>query len=82
MDKYKLDAEEEEIMKEMERGEWVRDENLYNKFVSKRLTITVKEEDVKTLREKAEKVGIPYQTLISSILHRYATGQIDFKEPF
>jgi len=28
------------------------------------------------LKEKAEKNGIPYQTLINSILHKYITNQL------
>jgi hypothetical protein len=28
------------------------------------------------LRSEAERLGIPYQTLISSILHRYITGEL------
>jgi len=28
------------------------------------------------LRSEAERLGIPYQTLISSILHRYVKGQL------
>ena len=28
------------------------------------------------LREESVRVGIPYQTLIGSILHRYVTGQL------
>lgn len=28
------------------------------------------------LRDESERVGIPYQTLIGSILHRYVTGQL------
>jgi len=28
------------------------------------------------LREEAERLGIPYQTLIGSILHRYVAGEL------
>ena len=28
------------------------------------------------IRDEAERMGIPYQTLINSILHRFATGQL------
>jgi len=28
------------------------------------------------VRSEAERLGIPYQTLISSILHRYAIGEL------
>jgi predicted DNA binding CopG/RHH family protein len=28
------------------------------------------------LREEADRIGIPYQTLISSVLFRYSTGEL------
>ena len=28
------------------------------------------------LRSEAQRLGIPYQTLISSVLHRYSTGEL------
>ncbi|HMN69516.1 MAG TPA: CopG family antitoxin [Bdellovibrionales bacterium] len=31
---------------------------------------------VSDLKDEAERMGIPYQTLINSILHRFATGQL------
>ncbi len=32
--------------------------------------------DLASLKEEAERMGIPYQTLLSSILHQYITGQL------
>ena len=32
--------------------------------------------DLSDIRTEAERMGIPYQTLISSILHRYVTGEL------
>jgi predicted DNA binding CopG/RHH family protein len=40
--------------------------------VSIRLTAT----DLAALKHKAQAEGIPYQTLIGSILHKYVTGQL------
>ncbi len=31
--------------------------------------------DLGAIKEEAERLGIPYQTLLSSILHQYITGQ-------
>lgn len=37
--------------------------------------------DIIGVREEADRLGIPYQTLIGSIVHRYITGQLlDKKE--
>ncbi|OGZ12788.1 MAG: hypothetical protein A3D67_02800 [Candidatus Lloydbacteria bacterium RIFCSPHIGHO2_02_FULL_51_22] len=41
-----------------------------------RINIRLSEADLTLLRETAEKEGIPYQSLVTSIIHRYATGQL------
>ena len=38
----------------------------------KRISIMVRESDLATIKAKAEKLGMPYQTLINSVLHQYA----------
>jgi predicted DNA binding CopG/RHH family protein len=38
----------------------------------KRISIMVRERDLEKLKAKAAKLGMPYQTLINSILHQYA----------
>jgi predicted DNA binding CopG/RHH family protein len=43
-----------------------------NKTVSLRLS----EKTLQKLKEKAAQEGIPYQTLIASILHKYVTNQL------
>lgn len=40
-----------------------------------RVNLRLNPEDVMKIREKAEREGIPYQTLIASVLHKYATDQ-------
>ncbi|NOX18707.1 MAG: antitoxin [Chlorobi bacterium] len=32
--------------------------------------------DLEKLKEKAKKAGIPYQTLVNSVLHKYVTNQL------
>jgi predicted DNA binding CopG/RHH family protein len=43
-----------------------------NTLKRKRISIMVRERDLEKLKAKAEKLGMPYQTLINSILHQYA----------
>ena len=43
-----------------------------NKAISLRIT----EYDLEKLKEKAENDGIPYQTLITTVLHKYITNQL------
>ena len=32
--------------------------------------------DLAEIRTEAQRLGLPYQTLVSSILHRYVTGEL------
>jgi len=46
------------------------------KLENKKVTINLFESDISLIKEKAVKEGLPYQTLIKQIIHKYATGQI------
>lgn len=55
----------------------------------KHITLRINENDLERIKFEAEKEGIPYQTFINSILHKYTTHQlvdeklfIKFKELF
>lgn len=83
-----LDEEEREILASYERGEWVsvRDEaaaiarhqgvaaNTLRK--DRRVNIRISNRDILALQEIAQEEGIPYQTLMASILHKYVTGRL------
>jgi predicted DNA binding CopG/RHH family protein len=85
----KLDAYEKSISESLEKDEWVSvgrlsdQKDLFRKMAkqsmvkTKRITLRVTEQDYELAHVKAIKDGIPYQTLISSILHRYLTGQLN-----
>ena len=85
MNKLDLDGEEKEILKSFEQGEWqsVGDKTRLAQLRSyakatlakdKRITLRLSSFDLDAIQAKAIEEGIPYQTLISSILHKYATG--------
>jgi hypothetical protein len=40
------------------------------------ISLRLPEVDMAAIRVEARRLGIPYQTLIGSILHRFATGQL------
>jgi predicted DNA binding CopG/RHH family protein len=42
----------------------------------KRITIRLYDHDYKGIQKKALEMGIPYQTLISGIIHRYIEGDL------
>lgn len=43
---------------------------------NKRINLRVSERDLVNLKAKSLEEGIPYQTLISSILHQYVSGKL------
>ncbi|MCK4295145.1 MAG: hypothetical protein KAX28_00640 [Candidatus Marinimicrobia bacterium] len=54
-----------------------RIENIIKKAVEKKtISLRVNNQDLNILKLRAEREGIPYQTLISSILHKFVTEQL------
>ncbi len=46
---------------------------------NKRINIRIPEEVVFLIKKKAKEEGLPYQTLIGSVLHKYAYGRLKFQ---
>lgn len=85
--KYKLDKEEQYIEDHAEefvplRGAERRkiDKMLAVMRKKKAITLRVNINDLGKIKEKAEKEGMPYQTLISSVLHKYAENRLCEKD--
>jgi predicted DNA binding CopG/RHH family protein len=86
----KLSQDEKNLLESVERGEWKTTPNFnreverYQEYAKatfrkdKRINIRISEKDLVGLQKKALQEGLPYQTLIASVLHKYITGQ--FKE--
>ncbi len=86
--KYTLDEEEIELERAFEKGEYKSVKNLdkeikrYQKLASvhgnkdKRVNLRMTSWDYEKAQEKALMEGLPYQTLLSSILHKYLSGQL------
>jgi len=81
MKKMKLTKKEHAIERGLIRGDYqpVSDEEFERiaEAVSRRkkdavLNIRVNSEDLEAIRQKAKKMGVPYQTLISELIHRFA----------
>jgi predicted DNA binding CopG/RHH family protein len=80
--------EEQEILEAYEKGELIPVENEDEKkkelidaakntmTKTKRISIRLSEQDLERLKTKAVETGIPYQTLIGSLVHQYATGRL------
>ncbi|MBC1259988.1 hypothetical protein FQK07_01665 [Synechococcus sp. BSF8S] len=82
-----LDHEEQEILEAFEAGtlrsvataaERSRLESSARVTQTKdqRINIRLTSEDLGALRARALQEGIPYQTLISSVLHKYVSGRL------
>jgi predicted DNA binding CopG/RHH family protein len=46
----------------------------------KAISLRIATYDLEKIKEKAEKNGVPYQTLITTVLHKYVTDQLFEKE--
>jgi len=85
---YKLDNEELEILESLENDEWQSVKNLdqelkeHKKIAKntmkkdKRINIRISSKDLEMIKTTAAELGLPYQTLVSSILHQYVTGRL------
>ena len=47
---------------------------------NRRITIRLYDHDYQGIQKKAMEMGIPYQTLISGIIHRYIEGELTSEE--
>ena len=43
---------------------------------TKNINIRIREDDLARLKRRAEEEGVPYQTLVSSVLHRYVSDRL------
>ena len=88
--KYKLDADEKLIEKEAREFKKVSKdkknniESILEKSSKNRVvTLRLNNNDLEQIKSIANTEGIPYQTLISSILHKYVNDRfVDRKEVF
>ena len=88
MKKIILDDEEKDILESYERGEWVPVKNPKQEIKKlqqyakntlqkdKRINIRMSSKDLDQVQVIAAQEGIPYQTLVSSIIHKYVSGYL------
>jgi len=51
-------------------------EHIQKRTKEKRISIRVFAGDLERLKEIAEEEGLPYQTLVTSVLHKFTTGRL------
>ncbi len=84
----RLDGEEQELVESFERDEWrpvtERDAEVeryrdYARATFKkdmRVNIRISRKDLEALQTRALEEGIPYQTLMASVLHKFVSGRL------
>ena len=88
MKKKVLDDEERDILESYERGEWVPVKSVKKEIKNlqqyaksmvqkdKRINIYLSSKDLDQVQVIAVQEGIPYQTLLTSIIHKYVSGYL------
>jgi predicted DNA binding CopG/RHH family protein len=86
--KTKLDAHEKDILETYEKGEMnsiIASKSDLEKYRAaarstfikdRRVNIRLSSPDLMDIQERAIEEGVPYQTLIASVLHKYAIGRL------
>jgi predicted DNA binding CopG/RHH family protein len=84
----KVDAQEKELLESVERGEWetvpglASETERYREYAKatlrkdRRVNIRISERDLLNIQKRAVEEGIPYQTLMSSVLHKFVSGRL------
>jgi predicted DNA binding CopG/RHH family protein len=83
------EAEDEKtLLRSFERGEWkpVANQNAQKKRFQSyasaalrkdcRVNIRISGRDLEAIQKRAVEEGLPYQTLIASLLHKYVSGRL------
>lgn len=82
----RLDKDEKELLKSIERGEWrsapnakadIRRFQRYARSTflkDRRVNVRLSSQDLRGVQKRAWEEGIPYPTLIASLIHKYLTG--------
>ncbi len=89
--KIYLDEEEKNLAESLENEEWVSDLTKkeksryqaiarYSLNKQMRINIRMTERDLMKIRAKAIEEGIPYQSLISMLIHKYSEGKLFFSK--
>ena len=87
MKNMKLSKEEKQLLQAVESGEFesVLTKKRRVELVTtakdtvrkdKRINIRISNRDLKAVQLKASEEGIPYQTLVSSVIHKYISGSL------
>lgn len=80
--------EEKQLMRSVERGEWSPVEDLENEIrrsreiarattrKDQRMNIRISKKDLEDLKVRALEEGMPYQTLVATVIRKYLSGKL------
>jgi predicted DNA binding CopG/RHH family protein len=86
--KTKEEKYETDILTSFEKGEWQSVPNIKDEIAryaasaaatltkDKRINIRLSSRDLEDVQTRAAEEGMPYQTLIASVLHKYVSGRL------
>ncbi len=86
------DKQEKDLMESIEKEEWKSVDNLDQEInkareaaaatfrKSERMNIRMSYKDLRDLKIRARQEGMPYQTLVSSVIHKYLSGRLFEKD--
>jgi len=92
MKDFNLNDEEMELLESIESDEWNSVKNLEDEIKAhqtiakntlkkdKRVNLRISSKDLEAIKTYAVEEGLPYQTLMSSILHKFVTGRLVDKQ--
>ena len=84
----KIDKEEQALLQSLDSGEWISIDDLNGEIEQhriaakntlkkdQRINIRLSSNDLEALKTSAVELGLPYQTLVSSVLHQYVAGSL------
>ena len=90
--RYDLEKDEKEILKDFENDKFTSVDNLDEElklakqaatnFMKRdsRINIRISAADLNMVRRIAVQEGLPYQTLLASVIHKFVTGRLVNKE--
>jgi len=88
MKKFTLEDEEMELLDSLESNEWNSVENLKDEIAAhqiiakntlkkdKRVNLRMSSKDLEDIKAYAAEEGLPYQALMSSVLHKFISGRL------
>jgi len=84
----RLNKDEKELLTSFEKGEWKSVENAATakKYFQKvavetmrkdhRINVRLSQKDLEGIQAKAAREGLPYQTLVTSVIHKFVIGSL------